>query len=487
MSAFANSSFAVGEPNGQDRAFLDAVHTLLGDKGFTRDHDAIAPWLTDWRGRYTGAALGMASPSETSEIAALVRLCAAHGVPLVPQGGNSGMVGGATPDASGTAMLLSLRRMDRCTVDAAASQATCGAGLILEHLHEAADAEGLRFPLSLGGKGSATLGGLVATNAGGTQVLRHGVMRTLVTGLEVVTAAGEVLDLATPLKKDNRGFDLKQLFIGSEGTLGIVTSVVARLVPAIARRQVVWCGLASMHDARRLLEFCRQRLGDALEGFEVLPHSCYRTVLDYLPDARPPLARDHAWHALMEFAADRAHADALHERVEACLAEAMADGLFDDAAIAANEAQADAFWRLREMIAVAEKAHGRAVQHDIAVAPADMPDALDAIASMVHAEFPGHDVRGFGHLGDGNIHLHVLTPPDAPADWETTTAKRISAAVYRLVSARGGSISAEHGIGQDKRAMLEETRGAAELAVMRAVKRALDPANLLNPGKLITP
>ncbi|MXO85532.1 FAD-binding protein [Altererythrobacter aurantiacus] len=467
-------------------SFESQVADLLGPKGFTRDAAAVDPWLTDWRGRYTGRAVGLASPASTQEVSALLQLCAKEGVPVVPQGGNSGMVGGATPDKTGNALLLSLRRMDDVTIDPQAKQAICEAGVILQNLHEAAAGEELRFPLSLGGKGSATVGGLVSTNAGGTQVLRHGVMRALVEGLEIVLPDGTVLDLTSPLKKDNRGFDLKQLFIGSEGTLGIVTKAVLALVPAIAARQVVWVGLDSLEAARELLLHCERSMGQALEGFEVLPDSCYRTVLAYL-DARPPLEGTHAWHALLEFDADREGAATLPARVEACLADALERGLFEDAAIASNEKQAETFWQLREMIAVAERAHGRAVQHDISVAPALMPATLGELERAIVEQFPDHEVRGFGHLGDGNIHLHVLAPAEAPNNWDDTTAKQISDLVYRHVSEKGGSISAEHGIGQDKLSTLEATRDPAALSLMRSIKRAVDPHGLMNPGKLVQP
>jgi FAD/FMN-containing dehydrogenase len=260
--------------SGPGKTFLTAAAELLGSRGFTRDRDLMAPWLTDWRGRYTGQACALASPANTAEVAALVALCARHGVAIVAQGGNSGMSGGATPDASGTALLLSLRRLDQIgPVDMAARQVTCGAGVVLQHLHEAAAAAGLRFPLTLGGKGSATVGGLIATNAGGTQVLRHGSMRSQVLGLEAVLADGTVWSALTPLKKDNRGFDLKQLFIGSEGTLGVITAATLQLEPAVAQRSVLWAGLASIDDARRLLLQSQAALGDALEGFEVLPRA----------------------------------------------------------------------------------------------------------------------------------------------------------------------------------------------------------------------
>ncbi|QQN73854.1 FAD-binding oxidoreductase [Croceicoccus sp. YJ47] len=466
--------------------FLAHAHDILGDKGLSRDADAMDPWLTDWRGRYTGRARALAQPADTAQLSRIVALCAENGVPIVPQGGNSGMVGGATPDESGDALLLSLRRMNAMTIDGEARTARCGAGVVLQTLHEAAEAERLRFPLSLGGKGSATVGGLIATNAGGTQVLRHGAMRSLVAGIEVVLPDGRVLDLTTALKKDNRGFDLKQLWIGSEGTLGIVSTAVLRLSPEVAERRVVWAGVPDLHQARRLLLHCEDAMGDALEGFEVLPQACLDDVIAYLPDAQAPLQEAHGWHALLEFVADENSADTLGDRVEAAMMAAFEDGLVEDAAIAANETQAEAFWQLRETIAPAEKARGPAVQHDISVPVAKMPDFMDFIAGDIAADWPDHDVVGFGHLGDGNIHLHVIAPDGAEeAAWEAADGKAISRRVYARVGEWGGSISAEHGIGQDKRDTLRDTHAAAALYVMAAVKRALDPANIMNPGKLI--
>src|SRR5688572_10378800 len=285
----------------QTDAFLASAAALLGERGLTRDPELVEPWLTDWRGRFTGRALALASPASTAEVAALVRLCAEHRVGIVPQGGNSGMSGGATPDASGAQLLLSLRRMNAIReIDAPGRQAVCEAGVILETLHHAAEAKGLRFPLSLGGKGSATVGGLVSTNAGGTQVLRHGSMRALVLGLEAVLPDGSVLDQLTPLKKDNRGFDLKQLLIGSEGTLGIVTAATLKLEPAVAARSVIWAGVESIIAARELLLHCQAAEVEALEGFEVMPGHCLANVLRFLPDARAPLTGEHPWHALIE-------------------------------------------------------------------------------------------------------------------------------------------------------------------------------------------
>lgn len=468
-------------------AFLAAAAGLLGPRGLIRDPDLITPWLTDWRGRFTGQALALAAPANTAELSALMALASAHGVAVVPQGGNSGMSGGATPDAGGGQLLVSLRRMTAIrSVDPATRTATCEAGTILQALHEAAEAQALRFPLSLGGKGSATVGGLIATNAGGTQVLRHGSMRALVLGLEAVLPDGRVYAALTPLKKDNRGFDLKQLFIGSEGTLGIVTAATLRLVPALADRVVIWAGLPTIQAARALLLHCDAALGDALEGFEVLPQSSLEAVLAHLPDARAPLGDPHPWHALIEVVADHAGAATLGERAEAMLADAFAAGLLADAVIAANERQAEAFWTLRESVAPAERAKGPAVQHDIAVPVAAMPDFLDLATATIEREFPGVHALGFGHLGDGNVHFHAIAPPGVErAAWEAGPGKAISRRVHDLATEWGGTISAEHGIGQLKVAELERLGDPVALDLLRAVKHALDPRGLLNPGKLL--
>lgn len=468
--------------------FRAEAQALLGPRGLTTDDELMAPWLTDWRGRYTGRALALASPADTQELAALVKLCGRYGVPIVPQGGNSGMSGGATPDASGETLLVSLRRMNAIrNIDSAAREITCEAGVVLQTLHDAANEHGLRFPLTLGGKGSATVGGLVSTNAGGTQVLRHGSMRAQVLGIEAVLADGSVLSALTPLKKDNRGFDLKQLLIGSEGTLGIVTAATLRLVPAIAGRTVVWAGIPSLQAARDLLLHFDRSTGSALEGFEVLPGDCLATVLDYLPGARAPLTSNHAWHALIEIVADVEGADDLLDNTQATLATALEHGLLEDATIAASEAQAEAFWQLRESISAAERARGPAMQHDISVPVERMPDFVDAAVEQVEAAWPGTEAIAYGHLGDGNVHLHVLAPPgSARAEWEARDGKAISRQVHELVTAWGGSISAEHGIGQLKVDELARLADPVQLAMMKAVKHALDPGGLLNPGKLVT-
>ncbi|MCR2834553.1 FAD-binding oxidoreductase [Parerythrobacter lacustris] len=467
--------------------FLRRAGDLLGPRGLTCDADLVTPWLTDWRGRFTGKALALASPANTGEVSAFVALCAEHRIAIVPQGGNSGMSGGATPDASGDAVILSLRRMDRIrSLYPESRMVTCEAGVILQVLHEAAEKERLRFPLTLGGKGSATVGGLISTNAGGTQVLRHGAMRAQVLGIEAVLADGSVFDALVPLKKDNRGFDLKQVLIGSEGTLGIVTAATLRLLPEIGGRCVIWAGLGSISDARQLLVHCERVAGERLEGFEVMPANSLAAVLDHLPDARSPLAGVHAWHALIELVAGAGEEERLADLAESLLTQPFEAGLVEDATIAANETQAEQFWRLRDSIAPAERAIGPAMQHDISVPVERMARFVEAAVPQVEARFPHTRAIAFGHLGDGNVHFHVLAPAGAPrGQWEESEGKEISAFVHDLVTEWGGSISAEHGIGQMKVAELGRLGDPVALAMMRSVKQALDPLGILNPGKLV--
>lgn len=473
--------------NARTQSFVEAAQTLLGAKGFTQDPDLVEPWLTDWRGRYTGRALGLASPVNTQEVAALMALCTQHRVPIVPQGGNSGMAGGATPDDSGDGIILSLRRMNSIrSLDPAAGQVVCEAGVILQSLHDAADEHRLRFALTLGGKGSATIGGLISTNAGGTQVLRYGTMRAQVLGIEAVLADGQIFDSLTVLKKDNRGFDLKQLLIGSEGTLGIVTAATLRLLPAPSSRVTAWVGLSSVIDARTLLREVDRAMGDALEGFEIVPTHCLESVLAHLPDARSPLDQAHSWNALIECTSPSDDSADLQWRLEEVLAGALESGLIADAAIAASETQAEQFWALRDSISPAERALGPAMQHDISVPVEKMPEFILAAIPAIESEFSGVTGTAFGHLGDGNVHFHVIAPKGAvPGEWEETDGKKVSARVHDLVTQWGGSISAEHGIGQMKVEELGRLSDPVSLSMMRAVKAALDPNGLLNPGKLV--
>ncbi|GAO37981.1 putative oxidoreductase [Sphingomonas changbaiensis NBRC 104936] len=462
--------------------FLNALGTMLGPKGLTRDADALAPWLTDWRGRYHGAALAMAMPSTTEEVAATVRLCAEHRVPIVPQGGNTSMVGGAVPDATGSALILSLRRTNRVRrLDPDAGAAVVEAGVILSDLHDAARARGVRFPLSLGAKGSATIGGLCSTNAGGTQVLRFGTMRSLVLGLEAILPDGSVLDSLAPLKKDNRGPDLKQLLIGAEGTLGVITAATLQLVPEPEETATAWIGMDSPQSALALLRRL-ERAGFAVESFESVPADSLRLVLRHIPGTRPPLDSAPPWNALVEVTGARG----LRDQVEAALADALDQGLASDGVLAGNQAQAAAFWRIRDSISEAERASGPAVQHDISVPVSAMPDFMLSAAAEVERAFPGTSASAFGHLGDGNVHFHVRAPAGAdPGRWLGEQGKAVSAFVYDHVVAVGGSISAEHGIGQMKLDTFARLTDPARLNALRALKAAFDPLGIMNPGKLV--
>ena len=462
--------------------------SLLGPKGVVTDPEDIAPWTSDWRGRYHGAAAAILAPASTQEVAATVALAADLGVALVPQGGNTSMVGGATPPADGSALILSLRRMNAIrSLSADDNLAVCEAGVILSVLHDAAEGVGRRFPLSLGAKGSATIGGLVSTNAGGTQVLRHGTMRALVEGIEAVLPDGRVFDGLDALKKDNRGYDIKQLLIGAEGTLGIVTAAALRLVPAIAARAVGWVGVESPAEALALLRLTEAQLGDSVEGFEVIADETLGFVLGHIPGTRSPIETRTPWHVLIEVDHNDMREPGPSERLESALADAFERGIAIDAAIAANEAQADAFWRIRESLSESEKAQGPALQYDISVPVARMPAFMIDAAQAAQAHFPGTTASSFGHLGDGNVHFHVRAPKgtsDGPA-WIAAHGRAINAFVHDAVVAAGGSISAEHGIGQMKRAELGRLASPARISALRAIKAAFDPKGIMNPGKLI--
>lgn len=467
---------------------IDRFIALLGPKGVVTDPDDIAPWVSDWRGRYHGTAVAILAPTSTKEVAATVALAAELGIALVPQGGNTSMVGGATPPADGSALILSLRRMNRIrSLSPDDNLAVCEAGVILSVLHDAAEEAGRRFPLSLGAKGSATIGGLVSTNAGGTQVLRHGTMRALVEGIEAVLPDGSIFDGLDALKKDNRGYDIKQLLIGAEGTLGVVTAASLRLAPAIAARTVGWVGVQTPADALALLRLAEAMLGDSIEGFEVIADETLGFVLGHIPGTRSPIETRTPWHVLIEVD----HADLSEpgpsDRLEGALAEAFERGIAIDAAIAANEAQAEAFWRIRESLSESEKAQGPALQYDISVPVAKMPAFMIEAAQAAERAFPGTTASSFGHLGDGNVHFHVRAPKgtsDGPG-WIAAEGQAINAFVHDAVVAAGGSISAEHGIGQMKRAELGRLASPARIGALRAIKAALDPQGLFNPGKLI--
>ena len=465
---------------------LGHLAARLGPRGFTADAADMTPWLTDWRGRITGAAAALLSPASTQEVADVVRLAAAARVAIVPQGGNTSMVAGATPPADGHALLLSLRRMRAIrSVSALDNVAVAEAGVILSDLHDAAASAGRRFALSLAAKGSATVGGLVSTNAGGTQVLRFGPMRSFVLGIEAVLPDGSRFDGLSALRKDNRGYDLRQLFAGAEGTLGIVTAASLRLSPAIGQRAVAWVGLASPDDALALLRQLEEATGEAVESFEIVPADGLELVLRHIERARPPLAGRHAWHVLVEATAPAGAADPADALGDA-LAAAAEVGLIEDAVIAASQAQADALWLLREEMSEAERIDGMAAKHDVSVPVSGMPGFMGSARATVERAFPGVRVLAFGHLGDGNVHFNVRPPAGVDGrGWLEGQGNAVSAMVHDLTVAAGGSISAEHGIGQTKRAEFVRLVDPARLAALRAIKAALDPDGIMNPGKLI--
>ncbi|NNC73732.1 MAG: FAD-binding oxidoreductase [Sphingomonadaceae bacterium] len=465
---------------------IEKFAAIVGDKGLTTDPGDMAPWLTDWRRRVKADALAIVAPAHRGEVKAVVEFAAAHRVAIVPQGGNTGMVAGAVPRPGERPIILSTRRLDTIgEVDVQDNSVTVGAGAILSNVHRAAEAAERRFPLSLGAKDSATVGGLIATNAGGTQVLRFGSMRALTLGVEAVLPDGSLFEGLSTLRKDNRGYDLRQLLAGSEGTLGIITAASLRLFPAAPHRLAAWIGLDSTSDALTLLRHLEGVHGDALEGFELVPRDALAIVLEHIPGTRPPLEKQHRWNVLVELRSP-GDIEAMQAMFERALAEALAAGLIGDAAVAASEAQAEAFWKLRDSISEAERHDGEATKHDVSVPVSAMPRFIDETTKAVEAEFAGARVIAFGHLGDGNVHFNVRGPAGADSDrWFIERGGAVSAFVHDRVRAIGGSLSAEHGIGQLKIAEFARLADPARLTALRAIKQALDPLDIMNPGKLV--
>jgi FAD/FMN-containing dehydrogenase len=463
---------------------IDEARQQLGPRAVITDPTEIEPWVTDWRGRVHGTAPALLAPASTQEVVDIVQLAAQHRVPLVPQGGNTGMAAGATPPADGSAMLLSMRRMTAIrSISAQNRLAVAEAGVVLATLHEAANDIGMRFPLTLGARGSCTIGGLASTNAGGTQVLKFGTMRALVAGIEAVLPDGSIHNGLSGLKKDNRGYSLDQLLIGAEGTLGVITAVALRLVPAIAGRAVAWTGVESPSRALDLLRHLESRTA-SIEGFELVPQDSLDLVLKHIPGTRQPLSGKHPWHVLVEATAPDAAID-IADELEGLLSRALEQGIVSDTVLAASESQAEAFWKLRDSISEAERSEGQTLAHDISVAVADMPMFIVEASQEVERAFPGVIATGFGHLGDGNIHFHVRAASHASPDWYEREGAAITRMVDDLVTAAGGSISAEHGIGQLKREEFARLAPPGRIHALRALKGALDPLGIMNPGKLV--
>lgn len=445
------------------------------------DADVIAPHLVDWRGQISGHADILLKPRDTATVQQIVRLAREHDIGLVPQGGNTGLVGGGVPPPAGNrpVALLSLQAMSAIrSVDPGGLSMITEAGAILESVHMAAEARNCVFPLSLAARGSATIGGLVSTNAGGVQVLRHGNMRALVLGMEAVLPDGSLLDQLSPLRKDNSGYDIKQLLIGAEGTLGVVTAVALKLAPRPATLTTAWAGVPDAGAALALLERLRLQLGEVIESFELLEQAAVDLVRDFIPEVRMPLGQTHPFHVLVEAAAPQ-------DVLEAALGEALAAEEVTDVVIASSLAQREALWKVRESVPEAERLEGPAIKNDIAVPVEDVPAFLHAAQAMFARKFPGSRPIAFGHLGDGNLHLNLRPPAGVDAKaWLAAEQPAARLAIDDLVVACRGSISAEHGIGTLKAPELARLGDPGKLAAMRAIKTALDPQNILNPGKL---
>jgi FAD/FMN-containing dehydrogenase len=455
---------------------LQALTGIVGPANVLAAPEDMAPYLRDWRRQYSGPAVCVARPASTAEVAAVVAACAARGVAIVPQGGNTGLCGGSVPTGARRELVLSLSRMNRVrALDALNNTLTVEAGCVLATVQQAAAQAGRFFALSLAAEGSCQIGGNLSTNAGGVNVLRYGNAREQVLGVEVVLPDGRVWDGLRALRKDNTGYDLKQLFIGAEGTLGIITAAVLRLFPAPSASATAWLAVDDPARAVELLARLREGAGDRLSAFELISDDCLRAVLAHVPDARAPLTGVHPWHVLAEFA-DSGASGELVERVEQLLVRCSEAGALRDAALAQSVEQARAFWRIRESIPEAQFTN---VKHDISVPVSRTPEFIEAAGRALAAKFPQARPYIFGHVGDGNLHYNV--GPEGLVK-ERAAVNRI---VYETVHALTGSISAEHGLGQLKREEILAQKSALEMDLMRTLKRAIDPQGLMNPGKVL--
>lgn len=465
--------------------FLQSLVDAVGPAGLLTDSAAMAPYLTDWRGRYHGSARAVVRPANVADVAAVVRACAAAGVPIVPQGGNTGLCGGATPLPDGRALVISLGRLNRIRAIDTDNNTICAeAGCTLAAVQAAAAEAGRLFPLSLASEGSCEVGGNLSTNAGGVQVLRYGNARELALGLEVVLADGRIWDGLRGLRKDNTGYDLKHLFIGAEGTLGIITAAVLKLFPAIRTRATAWVAVSDPASAVMLLGRLREACGERVTAFEIVGGSALELVLAHIPGARAPLVEPAQWSVLIELS-DAASAAALDAALEQVLAAAIEDGLVSDAAVAGSLAQAKALWALRENISEAQRIEGISIKHDVSVPVSRIPEFLDRAGRALAAVWPDVRVVAFGHIGDGNLHYNLSKPVAGENAAFIARTAEVNRIVHDLVAGLGGSISAEHGLGQLKRDEILVYKSALEIELMQAVKCALDPKGLMNPGKVL--
>jgi D-lactate dehydrogenase (cytochrome) len=458
-------------------AIVGASHVLTAG----RDTAAHA---TDWRKRWFGRALAVAKPATTAEVAAVVGLCAETRTAIVPQGGNTGLCGGATPDASGSQLVLNLSRLNRIrAVDTVNNTLTAEAGCVLATLQQAADDADRLFPLSLAAEGTCEIGGNLSTNAGGVQVLRYGNTRDLTLGLEVVLPSGEVWDGLRGLRKDNTGYDLKQLFIGAEGTLGVITAAVLKLYPKPRAQATAFVGLGSVPDALRLLTHMQSRTGDRLTAFELMSDFCVRLARKHFARLPAPLSAPYPQYVLLELSDTRD--EGVGALAEAALGEAIERGLALDAAIAASSEQARSLWQLRENMSDAQALEGPNVKHDISIPISRIAEFIGACDARLERAFPGVRMVTFGHVGDGNLHYNAAHPEGSDPAGFLARAADINRIVHDTVAEFGGSISAEHGLGQYKRGEILRYKSPVEMELMRAVKRAIDPLGIMNPGKVL--
>jgi len=467
------------------KAFLDGCRDAVGAAHVLDTAADMAGYLTDHRRRHTGAALAVIKPGSSAEVAAIVRLCNQYRVPLVPQGGNTGLVLGSVPDSSGAAIILSLTRLNRIrAIDAINDTLVAEAGCILKNVQEAAGAANRLFPLSLASEGSCTIGGNLSSNAGGTAVLRYGNARELCLGLEVVTADGEIWDGLRGLRKDNTGYDLRDLYIGAEGTLGIITAAVLKLYPRPRARLTALAALRSPAAALELLDSARARCGDALTGFELMSDFCLQLVHKHFPSMQPPFAQVHPQYVLLELS-DCESEEHATQLLEGLIGAALESGLVEDAVVATSLTQSSALWQLREHISAAQAAEGKNIKHDISVPISRIGEFIAVTDDLLAQAFPGCRMVCFGHLGDGNLHYNVSAPAGMTDTVFLARQTEVNRMVHDSVHHFGGSISAEHGLGALKRQENLRYKSPVEIGLQRAIKHALDPLNLMNPGKLI--
>ncbi len=466
---------------------ITALKELADPKSFTDDPDIIAPHLREWRDKFYGETPLMLMPDTVERASSLIRYCHDNYIQIVPQGGNTGLVGGCTPGLEGRSQVLfSTKRMNKIhSVNTEDYTITAEAGVPIAALQQAASDKDRLFPLSLASEGSCTVGGVISTNAGGIHVLRYGTTRALVLGLEAVLPNGDIISTISGLRKDNTGYNLTQLLIGAEGTLGIVTKAIFKLYPPERQRYTYWLAVQEPTHALSLLSSLRDITGDRVSAFEILPQAGIDMVIKHIPGTTAPLAAPAPWHIVCDVASSSPD-PALENRLEAWLEENMENGLIIDGAFASNMQQSKQFWKVRESMSEAQKHEGGSIKHDIAVPVSSVPEFLKTASKAVTDAFPGCRLTPFGHLGDGNIHFNVMQPPEANkaeflANWET-----MNTLVHNITASMGGSISAEHGIGTLKREDLQRLKPASEISAMRAIKQALDPHNIMNPEVILT-